>query len=286
MLHHIHASGDTSQVHGYLIHSLQFKDSKAKSRFWQLQSSIITQLQTLRNLQLIVAFIIPGHDGRCVKTFMQQLKLAGWCILKSNDMFFPTLGDTIPGWCNILSGIHSSCTPCVKPLELKTPPPVSPHPIGAFLWEPFNRHEHLVSLARTNDDFCPNNDIKFHTTKPTLEVKQKSGATVKYFFHGHGADESTLCGSSVISSDGLCPPFNAGINQNMFQHLFGIEFHYKNQTHVSGISPFKFAWCFGFSDSLTYCLSHPACKFTLDAVIPSMTSAWISNQVHVHLVFL
>jgi hypothetical protein len=133
MLHHIRASGDTSQVHGYLIHSLRFKDSKITSTFWQLQSSIITQLQTLRNLQLILAIIIPNHNSRCVKTFTRQLKLAGWCISKFNDVFFPTLGNTITGQCNILIGIHSSCTSYVEPLELKTPPPVSPRPIGAFL---------------------------------------------------------------------------------------------------------------------------------------------------------
>ncbi len=69
MLHHIHTSGDTSQVHGYLIHSLQFWDSEMTSTFWQLQTSIVAQLQTLRNLQLIVAVIIPNHIGSCVKTF-------------------------------------------------------------------------------------------------------------------------------------------------------------------------------------------------------------------------
>ncbi len=37
MLHHIRASGDTTQVHGYLIHSLHFWDSKTTSTFWQLQ---------------------------------------------------------------------------------------------------------------------------------------------------------------------------------------------------------------------------------------------------------
>ncbi len=63
LLHHIRASGDTSQIHGYLIHSLRFRDSNTTSSFWQLQSSIITQLCSLRNLQLVVAVILPNHDG-------------------------------------------------------------------------------------------------------------------------------------------------------------------------------------------------------------------------------
>jgi hypothetical protein len=73
------------------------------------------------------------------------------------------------------------------------------------------------------------------TTEPSLEVRLAKGVTIKYFLHGHGSNESTLCGSAVISNDGLCPPFGAGINQNMFQHLFGIEFHYEHHIHVRGI---------------------------------------------------
>jgi hypothetical protein len=72
----------------------------------------------------------------------------------------------------------------------------------------------------------------------------------------------------------------------MFQHLVGIEFHFNNHTRVRGLSPFKFAWCFGFVDNLTYRPSHPACKFALDAAIPSHTSAWIFDQVHAYLIYL
>ncbi len=91
MLHHIRSLGDTSQVHGYLIHSLRSWDSKTTSTFWQFQSSIIAQLWTLQNLQMIVALIIPDHNGRCVKTFRRQLKSTGWCISQFDDVFFPNL---------------------------------------------------------------------------------------------------------------------------------------------------------------------------------------------------
>jgi hypothetical protein len=36
MLNYIRASGDLSQIHLYLSHSLRFKDSKTTSTFWQL----------------------------------------------------------------------------------------------------------------------------------------------------------------------------------------------------------------------------------------------------------
>ena len=82
-----------------------------------------------------------------------------------------------------------------------------------------------------------------------------------------------LAGAAVISSDGLCPPFDASPNNNLFQHLFGIEFNYDNHSRVRGISPFEFARCFGFINDLTYCLSQPANKFSLDAAVPARTSA-------------
>jgi hypothetical protein len=158
------------------------------------------------------------------------------------------------------------------------PPSISPRPIGAFIWELFNRPEHLVSLAQIDHSFyCQ--DVKFLTTNSSLEIQVATGVTIKYFLHGRGSDKSIPCGS-------LCPPIDAGINQNMLQHLFGIEFHYENHTHVHVIFPFKFSQCIGYEDNLTYWLSHPVCKFALDAVITSLTSEWIFDQVHTYLIFL
>ena len=281
LLHHIRSSGDSSQIHGYLIHSLRFKDSDTTATFWQVQTTIIAQLRCLRNLQVFVAIVIPDHEGRCVKLFIRQLKTSGWCISTFDDVFFPDHGNTVSGRCNIVIGVHSSCSSTVAPIDLKPSPPIQPQRLCLFLWEPFNRTEHLVSLARDYEDFICQ-DTRFTTTEPTLD----KGVVVKYYLHGHGADESILNGSAVISSDGLCPPFYAGSNQNLFQHLFGIEFHYEGHTRVRGISPYKFARCFGFVDDLTYRLSHPSCKFALDAAIPSNTSAWIFDQVHAALINL
>jgi hypothetical protein len=95
-----------------------------------------------------------------------------------------------------------------------------------------------------------------------------------------------LAGTAVISSDGLCPPFDAGPNKNLFKHLFGIEFNYENHSCVHGILPFKFVHCFGFIDNLTYRLSQPANKFSLDAAIPACTLAWLFKQINTHLTFI
>ena len=160
-----------------------------------------------------------------------------------------------------------------------------PRPLGWSLWEPFNRTEHPVSLAMDDDDFI-RQDIKFTATLPPPTFIHSPGVAIKYFLHGYHSDESMLAGAAVISSDGLCPPFDASPNKNLFQHLFEIKFNYENHSCIRGISPCEFACCFGFFDDLTYRLSQPANKFSLDAAIPARTSAWLFEQVHAHLTFL
>jgi hypothetical protein len=213
------------------------------------------------------------------------LKAAGWCISTFNNVSFTSIGDLVAGSCNLLFGVHSLCTARVKLCELKPSPPFPPRPLGAFLWEPFIIPEHSVSLACDVDNFC-RQDVRFTATTPSGDIPLPPGITIKYFLHGHSSDKSSLCGAAVVSVNGMCPPFDADTNQNMFQHLFGIEFHFRGHTHVRGILPFKFAWCFGFVDNLTYCLSHPSCKFALNAAVPGHTLAWILEQIHAYLVFV
>ena len=82
LLNYIRASGETSQVHGYLIHLLCFKDSKTTSTFWQLQGTIVSQLQTLRDLQVVMAIVLSDHDGHCVTGFVKTMHSNGWKISK------------------------------------------------------------------------------------------------------------------------------------------------------------------------------------------------------------
>ncbi len=112
------------------------------------------------------------------------------------------------------------------------------------------------------------------------------GVLIKYFLHHAGLDENCLMGVLVVSTKGLCPPFDACPNTNLFQHLFGIEFAFEDHLCVQGILPFEFARCFGFTDDLTYRLLHPKNKFCPDGTIPSCTSSWLFKQIHAHLVFL
>ncbi len=248
LLNYIRASGETSQIHGYLIHSLRFKDSKTTSTFWQLQGMIVSQLRTLRDLQVVVAIVLSDHDGRCVTAFVKTMHSNGWKISK-HDVTFPIHGDSIAGACHVIIGIHSSCASTVEPLLLKEPPPTPPRPLGLFLWEPFNRTDYSVSLAKDDDDFC-RQDINF-TISTTIPHGVPAGVIIKYFLHRPDSDEDYLTGASVVSTAGLCLPFDACPNTNLFQHLFGVEFDYEGHHRVRGISPFEFACCFGFTDELT-----------------------------------
>jgi len=84
----------------------------------------------------------------------------------------------------------------------------------------------------------------------------------------------------VMSTSGLCPPFEWCSNNNVFQHLIGIEFHCDGHTFVRPFSSFEFARCFNLVDNIQYRLSHPDYKFALDASVPAFTSAWLFSQVN------
>jgi hypothetical protein len=114
MLNHIHASGNTSVIHGYLIQSPRFQTSDTTTKFWQLQASIVAQLCLIHSLSILVAIVHPDHDGPGVKSFQSTLKSSGW-IIASTDVFYPDLGDTIAGSCRIIIAAHSSSASMVDP---------------------------------------------------------------------------------------------------------------------------------------------------------------------------
>jgi hypothetical protein len=77
LLDHICASGNTSPIDGYLIHSHRYQSSEPTTTFWLLQASIVEQLYAIRKLHLFVAFIHPDHDGRSVTKFATRLHPQG-----------------------------------------------------------------------------------------------------------------------------------------------------------------------------------------------------------------
>jgi hypothetical protein len=124
------------------------------------------------------------------------------------------------------------------------------------------------------------------TIPKPVASQQSHDVTIKSYLHRADSDATILAGSSVLSSGGLCPPFESCPNQNLFQQFFGIEFIHEGHTHVCAISTYEFAHCFGLVESIQYRLSHERHKFGLDASMPGRTSAWLFKQIHSHLVYL
>jgi hypothetical protein len=153
LLNHIRASRETSPIQGYLINSYQFQTSEVTSSFWQLQLSIIAQLRLIRLLSVVVAVVIQDHDRRSVTAFIRGLLAAHWKV-KSIDVAYNYIGDTVADSCTIITAVHTSCSSSVIPIKLKMPPCTPARPVGTFIWEPFNiRPEHVLCLGRDDDKF-------------------------------------------------------------------------------------------------------------------------------------
>jgi hypothetical protein len=283
---HLQASGETSVIHGYLINSYWFLTSKVTSAFWKLQLAIIVQLRLIRLLSIVVARVIPDHDGWSVKAFVRGLQTAHWKI-SSRDVYYIEIGNSIIDSCTVIIAVHLSSASVVEPIVLKAPSVVQPKPIASYICEPFNKPDHSLSFGRDNNSFNNDESLKIIVSAPK---RAKSDCiphvVIQYNMHHAGKDATILAGLSVISTSGLCPPFKALPNRNLFQHFFGIKFHFDSHTYVCAISTFEFACYFNLIDSIQYCLSHEKYCYGLDTSMPARTSAWIFNQVHLQLILL
>ncbi len=257
LLQHVRALGETSILHGYLINSYHFLNSEVTTIFLKQQLATITQLRLIRNLLVIVAIIMPDHDGRSVKSFIRGLLTAHWKV-SSRYISYPEIGDSIIDSCRIIIAIHSSSAPVVEPIVLKIPPAVQPRSIASYLWEPFNRPEHSLCFGRDDSNF---NKAEASRMTGSTPKPAKSGSTtpitILYYLHRADADATIVAGSSVLSQLNLCPPFKACPTRNLFQHFFGIEFHFNNShTYVHAILTFEFACCFNLIENIQYRISH------------------------------
>jgi hypothetical protein len=250
LLNHIRASGEQSVISGYLINSYRFQTSDITSAFWKLQLSIIAQLRLIRSLSIVVAIVISDHDRCAIRSFSKGLAAAHWKI-SSREVSYLDIGDSIADSCLLITAVHSSCTTNVDPIVLKSPPPLAPRPIGHFLWMPFDRPEHAIGHGKDDPKFNSDDSCKMTVSVPKSANPSLSPTmiAVKYYLHRDGQDTSILAGSSVISRDSTCPPFESCPNRNIFQHYFGIEFHHDDHTYVRAISTYEFARCFSLSDN-------------------------------------
>ena len=282
---YIRRCGDRSKLDGYMIHSHRLPDSLATRNFWQVQASIVTELRTARHLSLFVAFVHPDHDGRAVSLFTKSLERNHW-LISDETISFPSLGDSVVGRMRLVIGIHSETESNASTLRIPTPPASNPAPIARYLWKSFNKIEHACSYARSSPQFhqdlhSSDSPSLFEATTPkTNESSTGPGVKVLYNLLRRDADHSITTGSSVVSTSNLCPSFTPCKSQNIFGHLFGIEFEVDSENYVRPVSSFEFVRCFNLSDDLTYSLSHPDNEFYLDAALPAFTSAHVLSSIH------
>jgi hypothetical protein len=115
---------------------------------------------------------------------------------------------------------------------------------------------------------------------PLSETTIDSSIKPAYCLRQADSLASKSAGSMVLLPSSPCPPLEWCENQNPFQHLFGVEFHYDGHTNVRPISLFEFAQCFNLSDNLQYRLSHADYKFALDASMSALTLLWLFTQIN------
>jgi hypothetical protein len=255
ILQHVWVSRETSVLHGYLIKSYCFLNNKVTTNIWKQQLAIITQLCLIRNLFVVVAIVMPDHNGRSIKSFIQGLSTAHWKV-SLQDISYPKIGDSIVNSCRIIISIHLSSVLVVELIVLKTLPAVQPRPIASYLWEPFNRPEHSLCFGCDDSDFNKEALQMMVSTPKPAKLGGTTPITILYHLHRADADATILAGSSVLSQSSLCPPFEACPARNLFQPIFGIKFHFDGHTYVCAILTFEFSCCFNLVENIQYHLSH------------------------------
>jgi hypothetical protein len=259
LLDHIQASGITSKLTGYLIHSHCYYSSKPTKRFWELQCHIVVQLRIIQSLSIVVAFIHPAHDNQAISTmFINGLWRDGW-LVTNTVVSFPDYSIAVSGLTCLLLCMHTNSKTNCKPIKLCSPPPIPTRPIARYIWAPLNMPEHAVSYGNGDPSFNLHavNDTGLPPMKacPPSDTQQSLvtlGVRISYNLHRKHDNPSILPGISIVNVDGLCPEFDAHKNINLFGHHFGIKFIYDGHTYVRAIFAIQICIsCFHLTNNLT-----------------------------------
>ena len=84
LIQYIRASGDRSHFHGYLI---SHQKVLASSKLHHIAT-------TTRVLSVVVAIIIPDHDGSSVNAFIKSLSSSHWSVT-TQQVTYSTIGDMV-----------------------------------------------------------------------------------------------------------------------------------------------------------------------------------------------
>jgi hypothetical protein len=181
-----------------------------------LQASIVKNHFAICKLQLFIAFVYPDHDGRSVTKFMHQLHPSRWVISRTTCLF-PDYGNSVIGNATVIVGVHNSTQSKVEPLLFKTPPICRPLTLLSFIWPPFNKTEYQLSYAMNNASFMDANANGTVALMPPPSIMALFPSGLKVLCHLHLCSNGpgSLNGSTVLSLDSLCLPFDSSPNTNL-----------------------------------------------------------------------
>ncbi len=172
---------------------------------------------------------------------MRQLHPSGW-VISGTTCSFPDNGDSVIGATTVIVGVHNSTESKVEPVLFKTLPTCRSLTLSSVIWPLFNKTEYQLSYAMNDNSFTDANanGTVVLMLPPTIMALLPTGLEVLYHLHLCSDRPGSLNRSAVLSLDSLCTPFDGSSNTNLFQHLFGVEFHCNCHTYVRAISPFEF----------------------------------------------
>jgi hypothetical protein len=205
LLDHIKASGITSKLSRYLVHSRHYDSTKPTSQFWQLQAAIVSQLRLTPSLLIVVVFVHPDHDSRAVSLqFINKLKSDGWLI--SNQMIqYSTFGDSLADGCRLIIWVHLHTEEKCTPMVVVAPPPTPTNRLSSYLWAPFNWPEITLSYSHEDKSF-KNNAFNNCGPPPVVASDPPSSpnaaagnsVSLKYCLHRIDANPTIMLGFGAI----------------------------------------------------------------------------------------
>jgi hypothetical protein len=209
LYHHVRVSGDNLPLCGYLIHAQKFVSMDMTADFWQLQLSLIVQLQKLRSLGLVLAFIPIEQDCKPVKQFCTNIRKDGW-LVTSTEHYCPHYSDSVASQFQIVVALHKNTQASATEIHFCTPPQKKPPAMASYIWPQFNVKQYAVSY--TKDDSLFNKGlidgapaaIPADVPVRITEVKNNWMAVspspiMKYYLHPTNLDSSIRVGAAVMS---------------------------------------------------------------------------------------
>ena len=140
-------------------------------------------------------------------------------MLSQTTCLFLGFVDLVIGKASIIVGVHDSTQARTEPVSFRIPPLPKPLPLATYIWQPFNKVEYSVSLAKDDESFSAesNRGIVATLPSPLVLVSLPNGVRPLYYLHLQGSNTATLAGTDhVLSLDSLCPAFDGSPNPNLF----------------------------------------------------------------------